>query len=211
MDHPPVVDRPSDAMDATRWEILRHAEELFGHYGLKKTTMADIAERTGMSPGNLYRYFRNKHAIAIAVLEQFFRQAEAEMAAALIGVEDPEARIRAVVASGTRLMVREMARNPKLMEIVEFLIEEDEAYAKLREHIAWKRARVEQALEDGMAAGVFRRAPVYPTAVNLLTATKAFLMPQSLAAWREPETILPELDGVFDLVFAGIRARPPSE
>ena len=103
------------------------------------------------------------------------------------------------------MIVGEMARNPKLMELVEWLVEEDEAWAKLREHIGWKRGLVEAELRAGMASGVFREAPIHETAVNLMHATKAFQMPQSLMSWREPETILPELDGVLDLVFGGLR------
>jgi len=196
---------PINLMDATRYEILRHAEDLFGHYGFSKTNMADIAKRAKMSPGNLYRYYRNKQAIGIAVFDTFFRQSEAGMEAAMSGIEDPETRIRALISTGVRLVVGEMARNPKIMELVEFLLHEDEAWAKLQVHISWKRDKVMAELERGMATGQFAKMDVRPTAVNLMHATKAFQMPQSLTAWREPETILPELDGVLDLVFSGLR------
>ena len=202
----PDICCPTGPMDATRYEILRHAEDLFGHYGFKKTSMADIAERAKMSPGNLYRYFRNKQAIGLAVVELFFRQSEAAMEAALLQAEDPETRIRMVLTTGCRLIVGEMARNPKIMELVEWLTEEDDAWAALKLHIAWKREKVEHELARGVAAGIFADQAVYETAVNLMHATKAFQMPQSLNAWREPETILPELEGVLDLVFTGIRA-----
>ena len=194
-------------MDATRYEILRHAEDLFGHYGFKKTSMADIAERAKMSPGNLYRYFRNKQAIGLAVVELFFRQSEAAMEVALTQVEGPETKIRMLLTTGCRMIVGEMARNPKLMELVEWLTEEDDAWAALHRHIAWKRERMEEQLQAGIEAGVFADEPVYETAVNLMHATKAFQMPQSLAAWREPETILPEMEGVLDLVFSGVRVK----
>ena len=193
-------------MDATRYEILRHAEDLFGHYGFSKTNMADIATRAKMSSGNLYRYYRNKQAIGIAVLDAFFRQSEAGMEAALFNMEDPEVRIRALISTGVRLLVGEMARNPKIMELVEFLLQEDEAWSKLQDHISWKRDHVMAELERGMESGQFAKMELRPTAVNLMHATKAFQMPQSLTAWREPETILPELDGVLDLVFSGLRS-----
>lgn len=205
------TERPSESSDATRCEILRHAEDLFGHYGFRKTTMADIAHRAKMSTANLYRYFRNKNAIAIAVIDIFFAQAQEEISASLIGVVDPEARIRAVLSSSTRTIVREIERNPNLMEVVEFLSEDEEAYGRLKAHIVWKRDLVQRALEDGMEAGIFQRQPAYQTAVNLLTATKAFQMPQSLVAWEDPETIGPELEGVFDLIFTGVRAPRPAD
>ncbi|MEM8755241.1 MAG: hypothetical protein AAGF90_19945, partial [Pseudomonadota bacterium] len=71
----------------------------------------------------------------------------------------------------------------------------------------WKRGHVETELAAGIAAGVFADRPVRATATNIMHATKAFQMPQSLAAWREPHTILPELDGVLDLVFDGVRRK----
>ncbi len=196
---------PINLMDATRYEILRHAEDLFGHYGFSKTNMADIAERAKMSPGNLYRYYRNKQAIGLAVVEAFFRQSEAAMEAAMIGIDDPEVRIRAMITAGVRALVGEMALNPKLMELVEFLMNEDEAWAQLQVHIGWKRDHVMAELERGMKSGQFRQMDLRPTAVNLMHATKAFQIPQSLMSWREPETILPELDGVLDIIFAGVR------
>lgn len=192
-------------LDATRYEILRHSEDLFGHYGFAKTNMSDIAGRCGMSPGNLYRYYRNKGAIGLAVVEAFFRQSEAAMAADIMGATDPETRIKLLISSGVRCLVSEMARNPKLMELVDFLMETDEAWASLQAHIGWKRARVEAELQAGIDAGTFRDEPTYQTAVDLMHATKAFQVPASLAHWRDPSTILPELDGVLNLIFRGVR------
>lgn len=192
-------------LDATRYEILRHAEDLFGHYGYAKTNMSDIAGRCGMSPGNLYRYYRNKGAIGLAVVEAFFRQSEAAMSADILGATDPETRIKLLITTGVRCIVSEMARNPKLMELVEFMTENDETWASLQQHIAWKRERVQAELQSGIDKGLFRDEPVYETAVNLMHATKAFQVPQSLAHWRDPSTILPELDGVLNLIFKGVR------
>ncbi|MEM7270521.1 MAG: TetR/AcrR family transcriptional regulator [Pseudomonadota bacterium] len=198
---------PVDLVDATRYEILRHAEDLFGHYGFSKTTMADIAGRCGMSTGNLYRYYRNKQAIGIAVVEQFFRQAEAAMEASVTGMTDPETRIRAVLSASLKQMMGEMSRNPKLMELVEWLHIEDEAWVAVFAHISWKRDFIVRELERGIASGRFSEANTYETAVNLMHATKAFQVPQTLTSWRQPETILPELEGVLDLVFKGVRAK----
>ena len=88
---------------------------------------------------------------------------------------------------------------------VDFLMDEEEAWAELQVHIGWKRDNVKAELERGMQTGQFRQMDLHASAVNLMHATKAFQMPQSLMSWREPETILPELDGVLDLVFGGLR------
>ncbi len=48
--------------------ILQAAHQRFAHDGPSKTTMAAIAHDCGMSVGNLYRHFDNKHAIMVACL-----------------------------------------------------------------------------------------------------------------------------------------------
>lgn len=199
--------RPSDHSDETRAEILRHAEDLFSHYGFSKTSMADIAERAGMSPGNLYRYYRNKQAIGEAVIERFFRCSEASMAAAMEAETAPEARICAMFRAGLGEMLEMMAGAPKIMELCEFLCGEDGPRHVLERHIGWKRAQVEAELARGMAAGAFEPAPLPETAVDLMHCLKAFQVPQCLAEWRDKSTIMPEFEGVLRLVFRGVRAK----
>ena len=46
-----------------RLEILRGAAAEFRERGYAGTRMQDIARRTAMTPGNLYYYFRGKHAL----------------------------------------------------------------------------------------------------------------------------------------------------
>ncbi len=51
-------------------QILSAAQERFGHYGLSKTTMNDIADVIGMSKASLYYYFKDKESVFIAVAEK---------------------------------------------------------------------------------------------------------------------------------------------
>jgi AcrR family transcriptional regulator len=50
-----------------RIAILDAAEKLFLEVGIDKSTMVDIAERTGISRVTLYRYFANRDEVAVAV------------------------------------------------------------------------------------------------------------------------------------------------
>ena len=49
---------------------MAKADELVRHFGLAKTTVADIAAALGMSPANIYKSFPSKDAIIEAVAEQ---------------------------------------------------------------------------------------------------------------------------------------------
>lgn len=55
-----------------RDRVLGAAEALFAEAGYKGATMAAIAERAGMSTGNLYRYFADKDALFYEVVSDEF-------------------------------------------------------------------------------------------------------------------------------------------
>ncbi len=194
--------------EATRADILRHAEELFIHYGFWKTSVGDIATCCGMSPGNLYRYFRNKRAIGLAVVGRFLEMSEAAMAGgSILPTDTPESRIRIIIETGVGHLVNEMSQNPKIVELVDFLCGDEEGIALLHRHIAWKRDRIARELGRGIEQGLFRDADPQKTAATILMATKVFWMPPALAQWREKDTILSELSEVLDLVFDGLKVQ----
>ena len=56
--------------DAQRARILDAAQKRFIEQGFHAATIADIAATAGMSAGLLYRYFQNKNAIVLAIIER---------------------------------------------------------------------------------------------------------------------------------------------
>src|SRR3954451_11812525 len=53
-----------------RDEILVAAQSCFARSGFHQTSMQEICSEAGMSPGNLYRYFRSKEDIIAAIAER---------------------------------------------------------------------------------------------------------------------------------------------
>jgi len=43
--------------------ILNKAKDLFAKYGIKKTTMDDVAEASGITKGTIYNYFKSKEEL----------------------------------------------------------------------------------------------------------------------------------------------------
>lgn len=193
--------------DGMREEILRHAHDLFAHYGFNKTNIGDIAKCCGMSPGNLYRYYRNKQAIGLAAVQQYFDQAEAAMETALLIADgSAEERIRRLLTTGIQHIVDELHRNPKIVELAEFLCEDAQGLEILGAHIAWKRARLRDELARGVADGSLAACDLEKTSATVLLGLKMFWMPMTLAHWRDSSTIMPELEDLLDLMFRGLRA-----
>lgn len=202
------VKEPPQA-EATREAILDHAHALFHHYGFNKTSMADIAGKAEMSPANLYRYFRNKHAIGLAVVQRHFESERAATKAALDAEDptNPEARIRAVIRAAVAHIVEAMEASPKMIELAEFVCDNPEGVELLMRLVVWRRQVLMVELERGNAAGLFDVADVERTAIALQHAIKAFHMPFALARWIDRSTIAPELESVLDLVFEGVRRK----
>lgn len=57
-------------IEAQRERILSAAQEGFIEHGFHAASMAGIAEKAGMSAGLIYRYFDNKNAIILAIVER---------------------------------------------------------------------------------------------------------------------------------------------
>ncbi len=73
---------PSPKDELIREEILKVAQKLFQQYGLKKTTMEDIAKAMGKGKSTLYYYYCSKEEIFDAVImkemdEVFFQVMQA--------------------------------------------------------------------------------------------------------------------------------------
>ena len=202
------AERAAYQADVVRHQILHHASELFTHYGFGKTNIGDIAQCCCMSPGNIYRYFKNKQAIGLAVVEECFHMAQAAMETELmLPATSAEDRIRRFLTAGIGVMANSVVQHPKIVELAEFLMENERGLELLGQHIGWKRNRIIENLEAGIKTGEIAPCDTEKTAATMLTALKIFFMPTTLVRWREPDTILPELNDVMDLIFRGVRAK----
>lgn len=70
MSQPSPKTRTESRTQAQRERILAAALGCFVQKGFHAASMATIAETAGMSPGLIYRYFENKNAIILAIIEQ---------------------------------------------------------------------------------------------------------------------------------------------
>ena len=86
-----VVSKPGK-----RDRLIQSAAALFHEQGVHRTTLAEVAERGDVPPGNVYYYFKTKDELVGAVLEQYLAEA-ARLTKTFERGRTPQARLKALV------------------------------------------------------------------------------------------------------------------
>jgi AcrR family transcriptional regulator len=192
------------APDDTRQKIIEAAKLRFAHYGYGKTTMADVAEDCAMSPGNLYRYFAGKLDIAEEIARAASIRTVGELSQILMATDRTAAeRLHDFLFYDLRETYGALERDPKLVEMAQIITTErphfhDEGLDREREVLV-------RILEFGIISGEFQiKDPVF-VAEMIQSATLKFSYPQ-LFSTLSLELLERELEGVFQIITAGLRA-----
>lgn len=80
--------------DLVKEEILLAARGLFQKFGLKKTSMEEIAEQAGKGKSTLYHYYRNKDELFGTVLEWECNQMKGEICECVIEQETLKGKLK---------------------------------------------------------------------------------------------------------------------
>jgi AcrR family transcriptional regulator len=160
----------------TRQLILQAAESRFSQYGYNKTTMAEIAEDTGMSAANIYRYFDNKEDIAAACTSRWMcmRIDQLRNAIRQPGLSAVQ-RLQDYVLTTLRGSHEMAMENSKIYEICETITNnrQDLVYEKIDAEIAL----LAEILANGNETGEFNINDIIATARTVHSAFVIFDVP----------------------------------
>jgi AcrR family transcriptional regulator len=105
----------SDLVPATRDRILEGALLAMGRVGMRRLTMSDVSERSGLSRGTVYRYFPSKEDL-LAVLAEYERDRFSEgLRRALDGVPEEDLSLDLVV----EYIINYLRRHPALTLLID--------------------------------------------------------------------------------------------
>jgi TetR/AcrR family transcriptional repressor of nem operon len=82
-----------------RAELVAAATQLFHEQGLQRTTLAHVAHRANVPPGNVYYYFKTKEALTEVVIGEHERILRTRFEALTSAHRDPRTRLRLFVRS----------------------------------------------------------------------------------------------------------------
>ena len=134
-------------------KILTVAARLFANHRFHEARMEDLAAAAGVGKGTLYRYFKDKEELYLALLERASAGLSQRLDEAMTGPEGPRAKLETVVAA----IFIYFDENPHLFD----LIQHAEAMQRAGSNFPWQHARnhsrevLLQLFEEGRASGEF--------------------------------------------------------
>jgi AcrR family transcriptional regulator len=93
------------AEDDRRSELIAISARLFREQGYDKTTVRDISGAAGIHSGSWFYYFKTKHEILVAVIEEGMRQALALMEEIGADASPPREKFRKLVNAHLRIVL----------------------------------------------------------------------------------------------------------
>jgi AcrR family transcriptional regulator len=194
--------KPGTRADAQRDRILCAALKCFIEHGFHAASMASIAEAAQMSAGLMYRYFANKNAIVLAIIERQLEEkrcvirqlhSSTDMVARLLQTferwrsRDPQVMSAALFLE----MSAEATRNPQVAEA-------------LRSSDAVTRAEFQQWLARSPGEGGLGLPE--GTAASRALLLQCVVEGLALRAAREPDLHPDQLRSALDDLFARLSA-----
>jgi AcrR family transcriptional regulator len=155
-------------------DILSAAIRLFRKYGVKKTTMRDIACEAGLAVGTLYLYFENRDDVLFACAEAF-EQVHMEIAKATIeGEGDPAHRLKEYILARFRAAAETRTSDSHVAEIARAVVRV--CPTRLQDESKIMQSTVLELLAQGKRAGQFHIADL-PRAMMVFLYSIAWFFP----------------------------------
>lgn len=140
-----------------RQAILEAALEVFIGRGYQLSTIDDIASRSGLSVGALYRYFRNKGEIMLTLVEERLGRTPELFARLTRATGDPMERLEAAVGLfASALRVRHPATGRLLLVTLAEAVQDGEVRNGLHDRFRGLVEYLQGVIDEGVALGMFR-------------------------------------------------------
>jgi AcrR family transcriptional regulator len=184
-------------------KIIETARNIFSRFGIKKSTMDEIASKIRMAKSTLYHYFKNKEEIFLEVVKRESATMKVKLKEAIEGAADPQGKFRAYAR--TRMIY--------LKELDNYYSTLTDAYFEFypfteglrRDFTNFEMECLEGIFREGVKKGVFEIKNLKITAQMVNIAFKGF--EYAMITKEEPINVDNELDLLIDVFFKGIEKR----
>jgi len=200
--------------EATRQAIAVVAEDLFRTVGYHKTTLADIASRLGMSPANIYRFFRSKQEINGVICNGLIADFETSWKLSIKRKASATANLVAFFVACHRHGRAHFLSNQGVYDMLDAAI--DQNWPVMLKHIDRMEVFVAGIVQRGVQQGEFQSCDTRKVAALFLLAVHPFIDPwsvsrnlQDCATLGVEEHMESDLRGVIALLTRGLSPQLP--
>lgn len=155
-----------------REAILAAGFRLFARKGYAATMVADIAREAGVSPGNVYIYFRSKLEILYAIYDPWLRARIDRLERQLARIRSPRARLRRLLVALWREIPAE--ENGFLNNIMQAISASGPSEGYRSTLVRWLERRLAAMIADALPAARRRRVAKVRLAHVLVMAFDGF-------------------------------------
>ena len=196
---------PPTAVADKRAAILDAATTVFAKRGYFSAQVADVAKSAGVAAGTVYLYFRSKDQILTSIFDRTMKEAIDEGRAAIAGLTDPVERLRRIA----RTHLARLGRDRDLAVVFQVELRQTTKFMERFSATGFRDylAIIQGTIEDGQAAGVFRKS------LDARTAAKVFFgaVDEMATNWilsRRRYALAGQADEIVDLLVGGLGTRP---
>ena len=184
-------------------QIIDAAIRVFARKGYWSSRVSDIAREAGIAAGTIYLYFGTKEEILITLFREKMAGFVAAVWRAIAGELDAVAKVRRLV----HLHFEILEQHPELAAVVQVELRQGERFFRgpATQEIAAYFALIASVLEEGVAAGVFRRDLPVTIAAKMLFGS----LDQMATSWvlgKRGYRLVDTAPAVADLFLRGIAA-----
>ena len=135
-------------------DILSAAREVFSEHGFEAASIAEIAQRVGISEPAVYKYFKSKRHLLLSVIREWYREMIAENREKLDGVQGIRERVQLLVWQHLKT-IRDASDLCRLF-YAEVRSRPDYVGSELHQLNREATQLLTSVLQEGVAAGVLR-------------------------------------------------------
>ncbi len=194
--------------EIVRADILKAAEKLFQQFGLRKTTMEDIAKAMGKGKSTLYYYYTNKEEIFDAVVMKEMWEVFEVTKKAVESVNTAAQKLKAFA----RAKIESLQQKSNLYGIVTGEIKETHRCFEnaKKEYYQQEVKLITNILQHGIGAGEFKEVIGDDIDVLPFVIVSAFAgLGRDLFTQHQFPGIETRMDSIVNILINGLKERQP--
>jgi AcrR family transcriptional regulator len=184
---------PKPSVDA---RLLSIAAEHLRRFGRRRLTVVGIAEAAGMTHANVYRYFPSKSDLVDAVVAQWLKALEVDLAAIADAPDPADDKLERLIVAIARAHRDCLETDPNLFDV--YAAAAEALRPVVRKHRTRQRSFLERVLDEGIGTNAFEPRDRDRAAAFVIDAVHRFINPVSVRADAEvPRPVLDQRLGVM--------------